>query len=64
MRRRRWYVAGAVGLIAAVAIAAGLALAGTSQGQGLTKVTLQSKWVVQSQFAGYYVAKDKATTSK
>ena len=59
MRRRRWYVAGAVGLIAAVAIAAGLALAGSSQGQGLTKVTLQSKWVVQSQFAGYYVAKAK-----
>ena len=27
--------------------------------QTLTKVTLQSKWVVQSQFAGYYVAKAK-----
>ena len=59
MRRRRWYVAGAVGLVSAIAIAAGLAMAGSSQGQGLTKVTLQSKWVVQAQFAGYYVAKDK-----
>ena len=25
-------------------------------GQQLTKITFQSKWVVQSQFAGYYVA--------
>jgi len=59
MRRRRWYVAGAAVLVVSIAVAAGLALAGTSQGQGLTKVTLQSKWVVQSQFAGDYVAKDK-----
>jgi NitT/TauT family transport system substrate-binding protein len=59
MRKRRWYVAGVAVLIVSVAIAAGLALAGTSQGQGLTKVTLQSKWVVQAQFAGYYVAKAK-----
>jgi len=59
MRKRRWTIAGALGLATAVAVAAGLALAGSSQGQGLTKVTLQSKWVVQSQFAGYYVAKDK-----
>jgi NitT/TauT family transport system substrate-binding protein len=59
MRRRRWYVAGAAVLVTAVAAAAGLALAGSSQGQGLTKVTLQSKWVVQAQFAGFYVAKEK-----
>ena len=59
MRRRRWTIAGAVGIATAVAVAAGLALAGSSQGQGLTKVTLQSKWVVQSQFAGYYAAKAK-----
>jgi NitT/TauT family transport system substrate-binding protein len=45
-----------------------LALAGcggddneSSGGDGgeLTKVTLQSKWVVQAQFAGYYAAKDQ-----
>ena len=46
-------------LLAAVAAATGLALAGSSQGQSLTKVTLQSKWVVQAQFAGYYVAREK-----
>jgi NitT/TauT family transport system substrate-binding protein len=59
MRKRRWYIAGTAALAAAVAVAAGLAMAGSSQGQGLTKVTLQSKWVVQSQFAGYYAAKAK-----
>jgi NitT/TauT family transport system substrate-binding protein len=59
MRRRRWYVAGTAVLAVSIAVAAGLAMAGSSQGQGLTKVTLQSKWVVQSQFAGYYAAKAK-----
>jgi NitT/TauT family transport system substrate-binding protein len=59
MRKRRWYIAGGTALVTAIAIAAGLAMAGSSQGQGLTKVTLQSKWVVQSQFAGYYTAKAK-----
>jgi NitT/TauT family transport system substrate-binding protein len=39
-------------------VVAGLAAAAKSgQEQGLTKVTLQSKWVVQAQFAGYYAAK-------
>ena len=59
MKRRRWYIAGAAVCVAAVAVAAGLAMAGTSQGQGLKKVTIQLKWVTQSQFAGYYAAKDK-----
>ncbi len=59
MRKRRWYVAGTAVLAVSIAVAAGLAMAGSSQGQGLTKVTLQSKWVVQSQFAGYYAAKAK-----
>ena len=59
MRKRRWTIAGALALAVAIAIAAGLAMAGSSQGQGLTKVTLQSKWVVQAQFAGYYTAKAK-----
>jgi NitT/TauT family transport system substrate-binding protein len=59
MRRRTWTIAAGVGLAVAVAVAGGLVAAGSSQGQGLTKVTLQSKWVVQSQFAGYYAAKAK-----
>jgi NitT/TauT family transport system substrate-binding protein len=59
MRKSRWYLAGGAALVTAAAIVGGLAAAGSSQGQGLTKVTLQSKWVVQAQFAGYYVAKDK-----
>jgi len=59
MRKRRLTIAATVVLVTAVAVAAGLAMAGSSQGQGLTKVTLQSKWVVQSQFAGYYAAKAK-----
>ncbi|MFO7571387.1 MAG: ABC transporter substrate-binding protein [Gaiellaceae bacterium] len=59
MRRRRWYVAGGAVLVAAFAAVGGLALTGPGQSQSLTKVTLQSKWVVQAQFAGYYVAKDK-----
>jgi NitT/TauT family transport system substrate-binding protein len=32
---------------------------GGSAGGDLTKVTLQSKWVVQAQFAGYYAALDQ-----
>ncbi len=59
MKKRRWYLAGAATLVVAGVVGAGLATAGSSQGQGLTKVTLQSKWVVQSQFAGYYAAKEK-----
>ena len=59
MRKRRWTITATAVLVTATAIAAGLAMAGSSQGQGLTKVTLQSKWVVQSQFAGYYAAKAK-----
>jgi NitT/TauT family transport system substrate-binding protein len=59
MRRRKWTIVGAVALTVAITIAAGLAMAGSSQGQALTKVTLQSKWVVQSQFAGYYAAQAK-----
>ena len=61
MKRRRWYLVGLVGA-AVVAIAAltatGLAVAGSSSPK-LTKVTIQLKWVTQSQFAGYYAAKAK-----
>jgi NitT/TauT family transport system substrate-binding protein len=60
MRKRRWYVLAATLVVGASLVVAGFAAAGGSgEGQNLTKVTLQSKWVVQSQFAGYYVAKAK-----
>ncbi len=61
MKRRRWYLVGLVGA-AVVAVAAlttaSLAIAGSSSPK-LTKVTIQLKWVTQSQFAGYYAAKAK-----
>jgi NitT/TauT family transport system substrate-binding protein len=66
MRRSRWWS------IAALCAAAMFALAGCGsdddEGDGggggaasgeLDKVTLQSKWVVQAQFAGYYAAEDQ-----
>jgi NitT/TauT family transport system substrate-binding protein len=58
VKERKWYL-----LVAAVALlgaltAASIATAG-STGTQLTKVTLQSKWVVQGQFAGYYAAQAK-----
>jgi NitT/TauT family transport system substrate-binding protein len=43
-------------LLGALAVVAGLA---TSQAYAADAVTLQLKWVVQGQFGGYYVAKDK-----
>ena len=60
MKRRRWYLAGlgAVVLAAAGLTTAGLAVADSSSPK-LTKVTVQLKWVTQSQFAGYYAAKTK-----
>jgi NitT/TauT family transport system substrate-binding protein len=58
MRKRKWYV-----LAAALAVGAGLVVAGfataAQSSQQLTKVTIQLKWVTQSQFAGYYAAKSK-----
>ena len=61
MKQRRWYLVGLLGA-AVVAVAAltatGLAVAGSSSPK-LTKVTIQLKWVTQSQFAGYYAAKAK-----
>ena len=61
MKKRRWYLMGA-GLAAVAAVAAlsatGFAVAGSSSPK-LTKVTIQLKWVTQSQFAGYYAAKAK-----
>jgi NitT/TauT family transport system substrate-binding protein len=56
--RKRWYVLATALVVMASLVIAGLAMAGgAGQSQNLTKVTLQSKWVVQSQFAGYYAAK-------
>jgi NitT/TauT family transport system substrate-binding protein len=56
--KRRWYLAGAA-LVAVVGLAtSGFALAGSSSPK-LKKVTIQLKWVTQSQFAGYYAAKAK-----
>ena len=58
MRKYRWYLAAASVAVIGALVAAGFASAGGS-GQKKTKITLQSKWVVQSQFAGYYAAKAK-----
>jgi NitT/TauT family transport system substrate-binding protein len=57
--RRLWVVmASALALLAVVAGCGGNG-GGGGGGGDLDKVTLQSKWVVQAQFAGYYAAKDK-----
>jgi NitT/TauT family transport system substrate-binding protein len=48
----------ALTVVAASLVAVSFATA-SSSGPKLTKVTLQSKWVVQAQFAGYYAAKAK-----
>jgi len=62
-KRRTW------ALLPVLAIAAAMALAGCGGGddddgeatpaEDLTPVTLQSKWVVQAQFAGFYAAEDQ-----
>ncbi len=58
MRKRRWvFLAAGVAVVASL-VAVSFATA-SSSGPKLTKVTLQSKWVVQAQFAGYYAAKAK-----
>ena len=58
MGKRRWYLVAAVPVVIASLVAAGFAAAGSSRSTGAkaTKVTLQLKWVAQSQFAGYYAA--------
>ena len=62
-KRRKW------ALLPVLAIAAAMVLAGCGGGddddgeatpaEDLTPVTLQSKWVVQAQFAGFYAADDQ-----
>jgi NitT/TauT family transport system substrate-binding protein len=58
VKRRSWYLVGATLVVLAALTATSLALAGSSSPK-LTKVTIQLKWVTQSQFAGYYAAKAK-----
>jgi NitT/TauT family transport system substrate-binding protein len=69
MRRRYWV--GVPASVAALAALAALAVGGSAGASGskaraqkLTKVTLQLKWVTQSQFAGYYAAKEKGYYTK
>jgi NitT/TauT family transport system substrate-binding protein len=57
MRKSSWL---AVAALLGVALMAFTACGGDSGGGGdMDKVTLQSKWVVQAQFAGYYAAQAK-----
>jgi NitT/TauT family transport system substrate-binding protein len=62
--RRRYWAAGLLALAAlGIAAWAGLgtkaqAAASKPHARKLDKITLQSKWVVQAQFAGYYAARD------
>jgi NitT/TauT family transport system substrate-binding protein len=57
MRRNKWLVLAA---LLGVAVLAMTACGGDDEGGGdMDKVTLQSKWVVQAQFAGYYAALDQ-----
>src|SRR5207245_2000281 len=43
-------------VVAVAAVAAGFGMSRAQAAPKLTKVTLQLKWVTQSQFAGYYAA--------
>jgi NitT/TauT family transport system substrate-binding protein len=71
--RQRWLVVGLLAVAAAL-LAAGCggsskksSSGGSNGGSSCKKtdnVTLQSKWVVQAQFAGYYAALDKGFYKK
>jgi NitT/TauT family transport system substrate-binding protein len=63
MRKNHWAVAALAVAGAGLAIWAAVATA-APQKPALTKVTLQSKWVVQAQFAGYYAALAKGYYKK
>jgi NitT/TauT family transport system substrate-binding protein len=58
VKQRRWYLVAAALAVVATLSVTGFAVAGSSSPK-LTKVTIQLKWVTQSQFAGYYAAKAK-----
>jgi NitT/TauT family transport system substrate-binding protein len=57
MRRSRWLVL--VAALAALTACGGDEGGGGGDSAAKDKVTLQSKWVVQAQFAGYYAALDQ-----
>ncbi len=59
MSRSRWLVIAALFAFAVLALTACGGGDDGGEGGDLDKVTLQSKWVVQAQFAGYYAAKDQ-----
>jgi len=59
MRRRRWIPLVVTAIAAAAFLAAGCGGGDDDASGELTPVTLQSKWVVQAQFAGYYAAVDQ-----
>ena len=58
MKRNHWSVGALALAIAGLAAWGAVAAAAPTQPE-LTKVTLQLKWVTQSQFAGYYAAVEK-----
>jgi NitT/TauT family transport system substrate-binding protein len=59
MRKSRWLVLAALLSVAVLAVTACGGDDGGGEGGDKDKVTLQSKWVVQAQFAGYYAALDQ-----
>jgi NitT/TauT family transport system substrate-binding protein len=60
MRSRKWTLVGALAVTVAALVAAGCGGDDDeTAAEDLTPVTLQSKWVVQAQFAGYYAAVDQ-----
>ena len=57
MRRRKWALLPALAIAAALRSPGAAVVDDDGEASGeLTPVTLQSKWVVQAQFAGYYAA--------
>jgi NitT/TauT family transport system substrate-binding protein len=59
MTWRKWIPLAALAAILGAAVVAGCGGGDDEAAEDLTPVTLQSKWVVQAQFAGYYAAVDQ-----
>ena len=57
--KRKSLLALALAAVVAAAIAAALGMGRAQAAPKLTHVTLQLKWVTQSQLAGYYAAVEK-----
>jgi NitT/TauT family transport system substrate-binding protein len=62
--KRKYVLALAATVVAATAVAAGFGMSRAQAAPKLTHVTLQLKWVTQSQFAGYYAAVSKGYYKK